>query len=80
MDARDFKFPEEPLVLYLFNPFPDYVMKAVLQKLENSLRAHPRKIFLLYNTPWDAQVVAQFEYLKKISERENFQLYEAVLP
>ena len=80
MDAREFEFPDEPTVLYLFNPFPDYVMKTVLQKLQESLRARPRKVFLLYNTPWDAQVVAGFDYLRKISERENFQLYEAASP
>ena len=27
-DARAFQFPQEPLVLYLFNPFPDYVLQS----------------------------------------------------
>jgi SAM-dependent methyltransferase len=77
MDARDFVFPGEPLVIYMFNPFPDYVMKTVLENLRDSLRNSPRPTFVLYNTPWDAKIFASLGFLVKIHERENFQLYEA---
>lgn len=77
MDAREFVFPEEPLIIYLFNPFPDYVMEAVLRNLRESLLECPRDAFVLYNTPWDEKVFANLEFLEKIHERENFQLYQA---
>jgi SAM-dependent methyltransferase len=77
MDAREFVFPDDPLVVYLFNPFPDYVLEIVLQNLRESLEKYPRPAFLLYNTPWEAKVFLKFDYLEKIHERENFQLYQA---
>ncbi len=80
MDAREFEFPEEPTVLYLFNPFPDYVLEVVLRKLQDSLQQHPREFYVIYNTPWEAQVFNRFGYLQKIHERENFQIYEAQPP
>ena len=80
MDARDFEFPLEPTVLYLFNPFPDYVLRDVMTKLRESLRVHPRQTYVIYNTPWEAHVLRDFPFLKKIHERENFQIYEAVAP
>jgi SAM-dependent methyltransferase len=78
MDAREFEFPEEPLVIYLFNPFPDYVLEVVLKNLGQSLREDPRPAFLLYNTPWEEQVFRRFGFVHKIQERENFQLYQAI--
>jgi hypothetical protein len=77
MDAREFVFPDEPLILSLFNPFPDYVMETVLRRLRDSLCQCPRPVFVLYNTPWDEKVFTKFDVLEKIHERENFQLYQA---
>ena len=37
MDARDFQFPLEPLVVYLFNPFPEPVFAAVLENFGSQL-------------------------------------------
>ena len=48
-DAREFQFPEEPLVLYLFNPFPEYVLKSVLENLIASLTSHPREVYVIYH-------------------------------
>ena len=36
-DAREFVFPAEPMVLYLFNPFPEHVLRVVLANLRDSL-------------------------------------------
>ena len=39
MDAREFDFPAGPLVVYLFNPFPEPVLAVVLEKVRESLIA-----------------------------------------
>ncbi|MGE5112739.1 MAG: class I SAM-dependent methyltransferase [Acidobacteriaceae bacterium] len=75
MDARDFEFPQEPLILYLFNPFPDYVLETVMANLEESLRVHPRPAFLIYNTPREIHVMEKLEFLEQIHSRENFRIY-----
>lgn len=75
MDAREFEFPQEPLLLYLFNPFPDYVLETVMANLGQSLRAHPRPVFLIYNTPMEIHVMERIESLELIHSRENFRIY-----
>lgn len=75
MDARDFEFPEEPVLLYLFNPFPDYVLEKVLGNLENSLDANPRPAYVIYNTPWEQHVFQKANFLEKIRETHQFQIY-----
>src|SRR5678816_1101821 len=43
-DVKQFEFPDEPLVLYLFNPLPEAGLAVVIRNLETSLREHPRRV------------------------------------
>lgn len=79
MDAREFQFPEAPIVLYLFNPFPDYVLKEVMANFEASLRALPRPAYVIYNTPMELHVFDKLDYLDEIHSRENFRIYRSNL-
>jgi SAM-dependent methyltransferase len=50
-DAQDVVFPEEPLVVYLYNPFPATVLEGVMSRLEASLLARPRTAAVVYVNP-----------------------------
>ena len=50
-DASEFELPEGPLVLYLFNPLPEAWLIQILEDLEESLRQHPRPLYVLYQNP-----------------------------
>ena len=50
-DAVDFRFPEGPLVVYLYNPFPGAVLERVVANLEASLRERPREAAIVYVNP-----------------------------
>jgi SAM-dependent methyltransferase len=50
-DATEFPFPNEPTVLYLFNPFPESGLRRMMANLEKSLRQHPRAVYVLYHNP-----------------------------
>lgn len=76
-DAREFAFPSEPLVLYLFNPFPEYVFQTVLANIEASLRRHPRPIYIVYNTPLAKEPIESAAFLQKLRETDRYQLYRA---
>ena len=77
MDARDFEFPNEPLLLYLFNPFPEYVFETVLSNLRRSLEAHPRQAFVIYNTPLAKDAIEGVPFLQKLRETQRYQIYRA---
>src|SRR5271163_4333301 len=47
-DAREFEFPNEPLVLFLFNPLPESGLFSVLRRLEKSLGEAPRPVWIVY--------------------------------
>lgn len=47
MDARDFEFPHDPLVIFLFNPFTPPVTTRFVNKIRESLANSPRPIKIL---------------------------------
>jgi hypothetical protein len=77
-DATAFVFPEEPLVLYLFNPFPESGLRKTIEHFENSLRSHPRAAYVLYHNPQLEHVLEEQSFLKKISGTHQYSIFTAV--
>jgi SAM-dependent methyltransferase len=46
-NAAEFEFPNEKLVICVFNPFGPEVLSRMLTNLERSLERHPRHVILL---------------------------------
>jgi hypothetical protein len=46
-DATTWEFPDEPLLVYLFNPFGEDLMRRVLANLDASLSRRPRRAVLV---------------------------------
>ena len=76
-DATEFSFPTDPLVLFLFNPFPESGLRTVIANLGNSLREHPRKIYVIYHNPLQEHVLGESSALKKISGTHQYAIYTA---
>ena len=74
-DATAFPFPDEPLVIYLFNPFPETGMRRVFANLEQSLREHPRAVYVLYHNPLLGYVLTEGGVLKKIAWSHQYSLF-----
>jgi hypothetical protein len=75
LDAREFEFPAGPLVVYLFNPFPESVLTQVLEKLGESLQAAPREAWIAYRYP-EHDVTVRAAGFAKQSEGESWALYK----
>ena len=74
-DATAFPFPNDPLVIYLFNPFPETGMRQVFANLEQSLREHPRPVYVLYHNPLLEHVVAESGFLRRLSGTHQYSLF-----
>jgi|SRR5882762_1318535 len=76
-DAREFEFPAEPTVVYLFNPLPEAGLSVVVGNLERSLVEHPRKVFVLYHNPLLEHVLAASRVLKRTGGTHQYSMYES---
>jgi SAM-dependent methyltransferase len=74
-DATQFSFPNEPTLLYLFNPFPEAGLRRVIAHLGRSLREHPRSVYVLYHNPLLEFVLSESAALSKIGGTHQYMLY-----
>jgi SAM-dependent methyltransferase len=77
-DAREFVFPNEPTVLYLFNPFPEHALREVLGNLRKSLNSSPRPVFVIYHNLVHEKVFVESEWLQAEYRTPQFAIYRAV--
>ena len=76
-DASEFPFPAEPLVLYLFNPLPEAGLRKMMENLEQSIRAQPRAVYVLYHNPLLEHVLGGSAALKKIGGTHQYAIYQS---
>jgi SAM-dependent methyltransferase len=61
-DACTYDIPNQPGVLFLYNPFNESVMRCLVANVERSLSQHPREFYVVYHMPlwnkvWDASPI-----------------------
>ena len=77
-DATRFEFPPDPTVLFLYNPFDQATLRTVLENLEDSLRAAPRRIVIAYVYPLDAAPCDERSWLREVHRARRHVIYESV--
>jgi len=77
-NATNFVFPAEPTILYLFNPFPEQGLRRVIANLEQSLRTHPRAVYVLYHNPLLENVLSQSPMLSRIGGTHQYSIYKSL--
>ncbi len=74
-DAREFVFPAEPLVVYLFNPLPEAGIVDVMANLAQSVSQYPRVVYLLYRNPLFESVLAKYPGFKRIAGTQQYSIF-----
>jgi SAM-dependent methyltransferase len=74
-DACNYVFPDEPTVLYLFNPLPESGLERVLSNLKDSLRDRPRTVYVLYHNPLLEDVLTRAAVLRKVAGTHQFSVF-----
>jgi SAM-dependent methyltransferase len=75
MDAQDFQFPLDPLVVYLFNPFSEPTFARVLENLRQSIERSPRDMYIAYRFTEFDRLLAQADWLEKVATTEQWAVY-----
>jgi hypothetical protein len=66
MNALEYTFGPEPVVLFLFNPFGKASIRKILASLEASLTATPRQAFVVYVNPRFESSAQSFHFLRRV--------------
>jgi SAM-dependent methyltransferase len=81
-DACTYDIPNQPGVLFLYNPFNELVMRSFVANVERSLSQHPREFYVIYHVPlwnkvWDASPTFSKLAGTHIWSAEWYSLYRA---
>jgi len=78
MDASEYEFPEEKLVLFFFNPFGSEVMAKVLGKLTKSLDRHSRDVWVVLHDSTCGYLADQSRQLSLETARDGYRIYHSI--
>jgi hypothetical protein len=78
MDATEYEFPNEKLVLFFFNPFGSEVMAKVVRKLSDSLGRSFRDVWVVLHDPTCAYIADRAPQLKLEVAQQGYRIYRSV--
>jgi SAM-dependent methyltransferase len=76
VDGRDFPFPPDPLVVYLFNPLPEPALMQMMENLQASLQQRLRDVRIVYQNPICEHILAQAPF-KKLYSTYQYAIYSS---
>lgn len=74
-DATCFPVPDDPLLVYLFNPFPEAGLRTALGNIKKSLQQHPRPIYVLYHNPQLEHVFGEVGGFNKVAGTHQYSIF-----
>jgi predicted RNA methylase len=78
MDAADYEFPNQKLVLFFFNPFGNEVMAKVLENLSVSLDRCFREVWVVLHDPTSSLEADRTPQLRLEVARDGCRIYRSV--
>jgi len=76
-DAREFLFPPEPLVIFMFHPLPESGFRKVMENLRSSLKHKPRPAWLIYANPLFEPIVFEITGFTKTAGTHQYSIFNA---
>ena len=67
-DATEYVFPDGPLLVYLFNPFPGPIIEKVIGRLVQRLDETPDPITIVYMHPVNVDLIEKTSQFEKVIE------------
>lgn len=81
-DATAYELPRKPLVIFLFNPFKEPLVRRFVDNLSRSLEQCPRHVVIVYYNPMCKQVFEEAGFLREVKVPDNngpVTLYESIV-
>jgi predicted RNA methylase len=75
-DAANYELPAGPTVAFMFHPFGESTLRAVIKNIEQSLEQSPRPFYVAYYNPVHREVLDESPMLRRLSKNARWALYE----
>jgi hypothetical protein len=78
-NAAEYRFPDDQLVVYLFNPFGPEVLGRMLRNLEQSMEEAPRHVVILMIWPEHWKMVAGLQSMQEYKKTRRHHVFQTVM-
>lgn len=79
-DVTEYDIPEDPEVIYLFNPFNEKILETLLAKIRRSIERRPRPVFILYKNPVANEVFKRERLLTIMKHTKEYTIHRYEAP
>ena len=77
-DAARFRFPNGPMLIYLFNPLPESGLRHTLANLASDLSQRPRRVYVLYHNPLLEGLLLEGGGWSKLGGTHQYSIFRSV--
>lgn len=74
-DARDYTLPPDPVVIFMFDPFPPAILREMLARIEQSVRDTPREVWIAYQNPVSAKVLVESVAFRQVAGTLQYAIF-----
>jgi len=78
MDASVYNFPNNPFVLFLYNPFSETVMNQVVGNIKKTYMEYARRIIIIYYTPKHRELWERAPFLKTTETNKSYIVFDTL--
>jgi SAM-dependent methyltransferase len=78
-DATTWEPPQEPVVIYIYNSFARPGFERLARTIGDSLRAHPREMYVVYMFPESRGALDHLDVLKVIEDDPRYVIYRSAV-
>jgi 16S rRNA G966 N2-methylase RsmD len=75
-DASTFSPPEGALLIYLFNPFPETILRQVAANIRKSLKMNPRPLFVVFHNPEHEHVLEDMLEHSRLAGTHQYSMFQ----
>ena len=68
MDAANFTDLDRYNMFYFYNPFPEIVVKQVIQNIIDSIKKNPRKVTIIYMSPACDEIIMRTNFFSNTTQ------------
>ena len=76
-DALEYPLPDGPGVYFFYNPFDGEVMQRMVERVEETYRANPREVYVLYANPMRGDLWERSGCFRTLASNGDFAIYKA---
>lgn len=80
-NATDYRMPAANTVVFLSNPFEYPIVSRLMANLRESLKNHPRQIYVIYHNPVCHDLIIGLDFIQVVSSTKLYIIYKnKILP